>query len=186
MQRAPKSREHVPRGDSCTDTAEQSILQNESILPAQFFYGSADGARIEPLRRLAFAVLIDAIHCFQSNFESRKPRAMRRFAEAREWLLGPPGDGPFGFANVCYLVDVDGARLRRALRQWQEMKRAGLPQLEVGGGPGPKGFGLSLLWAPRYKDASEASRYNCCHPVRALDAASRAPSIAAGTKAPRG
>lgn len=108
------------------DVADQS-LGDQIILPAQFFPGHADHARIEPLRRLAFAVLTDAIHCFQSNFGARKPRGIRQFGEAREWLLGPPGDGPFSFENVCYLVDVDAARLRQVLRLWQERKRAGLP-----------------------------------------------------------
>jgi hypothetical protein len=103
------------------------FLGDQIILPAQFFPGHADHARIEPLRRLAFAVLTDAIHCFQSNFGARKPRAVRLFAEAREWLLGPGGDGPFSFENVCYLVDVDAARLRQVLRHWQERRRAGLP-----------------------------------------------------------
>jgi hypothetical protein len=108
------------------DIADQR-LDDQIILPPQFFPGHADHARIEPLRKLAFAVLTDAIHCFQANFGARKPRGIRQFAEARDWLLGPPGDGPFSFENVCYLVDVDGVRLRQVLRLWLERKREGLP-----------------------------------------------------------
>ncbi len=90
------------------DAAEQ-FFQNQNILPAQFFAGRADSGRIEPLRKLAFAVLIDAVHCFQANFGTKKHTNARQFVEAREWLLGPNGDGPFSFENVCFLVGVDGS-----------------------------------------------------------------------------
>jgi hypothetical protein len=108
------------------DAAEQ-FFQNQNILPAQFFAGRADRGRIEPLRKLAFAVLIDAVHCFQANFGTTKHTRARQFVEAREWLLGPNGDGPFSFENVCFLVGVDGARLQESLRKWQAAKRDGLP-----------------------------------------------------------
>ena len=108
------------------DLAEQ-LFQNQTILPAQFFAGRADDGRIEPLKKLSFAVLIDAIHCFQTNFGAKKRANLLQYQEAREWLLSLTGDGPFSFENVCYVVGVDGARLRQALRQWQTLKREGLP-----------------------------------------------------------
>jgi hypothetical protein len=108
------------------DLTEQ-LFQNQTILPAQFYPSRLDSGRTEPLRKLSFAVLIDAIHCFQTNFGAKRRANLLQFQEAREWLLGPTGDGPFSFENVCYVVGVDSAGLRQALRRWQAMKRAGLP-----------------------------------------------------------
>ena len=53
------------------------------------------------------AVLVDAVHIFQTRFGASQPIRRREFNEAREWLLGPSGDGPFTFENVCLLLDVD-------------------------------------------------------------------------------
>jgi hypothetical protein len=109
------------------DAVEQTILQNQNILPAQFFNHSPDAARMEPLRRLALAVLMDAVRVFQNQFGARTLNGRRQFNEAREWLLGAPGQGPFSFENVCYITNIDAVHLRKSLRGWQTMKRAGQP-----------------------------------------------------------
>ena len=103
------------------------VFGNQNILPAQFFRGRRDGGRTEPLRRLAFAVLVDAVHVFQLNFGTTPAGRKRQFNEARDWLLGRPGHGPFCFENVCYVLDIDPSGLRRWLWRWQAMKRAGQP-----------------------------------------------------------
>lgn len=109
------------------DMDEPTFIENQTLLPAQFFPSRPDAARMEPLRRLALAVLMDAVHVFQTNFGARTRAGMHQFYEAREWLLGAPGQGPFSFQNVCYLVNIDPLHLRRSLRRWQAMKRAGQP-----------------------------------------------------------
>ena len=81
---------------------------------------------MEPERRLAFAVLADAVRCFQLNLGAQGRCKMREFAEAQSWLFETRDDGPFSFENVCYLLEVHPANLRRALRQWQAMKVAGV------------------------------------------------------------
>ena len=50
-------------------------------LPEQFF---ADRHQFgEPIKRLMFAVLNDAICCYQTNVEVRRPHAQRLLAEAK-------------------------------------------------------------------------------------------------------
>ena len=109
------------------ETWDSQNFSNESVVPAQIFAGRADDGRIEPLKKLAFAVLVDAVHVFQLNFASSQHRARRQFEEARQWLLGAPGQGPFCFENICYLLGVDPSALRSSLLQWQTRKRAGQP-----------------------------------------------------------
>ena len=111
------------------EMAEPIVFENESILPAQFFPRRRDVARMDPFRRLALAVLVDAVHVFQTNFDASRPSRRREFNEAREWLLSPTGRGPFAFANVCFLLDIDPSRLRAWLGRWQALKRAGRPCL---------------------------------------------------------
>lgn len=107
--------------------AEDVILENHNILPAQFFPRRRGMAEVEPHRRLALAVLLDAVHIFQANFDAINRRSRRDFDEAREWLFGAPGHGPFALENVCFLLDIDPSHLRRWLERWQVMKRAGRP-----------------------------------------------------------
>jgi hypothetical protein len=107
------------------DLIEPITFQNLNILPAQFFPRRRDNAAMDPLRRLAMAVLLDAVHVFQTTFGATRVRRRREFDEAREWLLGAPGQGPFALENVCFLVDIDPSGLRKWLQQWQAMKRAG-------------------------------------------------------------
>jgi hypothetical protein len=106
---------------------EAIILENHNILPAQFFPSRRGVAAMEPFKRLALAVLLDAVHIFQANFDATSHRGRRDFDEAQGWLLGAPGRGPFSLENVCFLLDIDPSRLRRWLGRWQTMKRAGRP-----------------------------------------------------------
>jgi hypothetical protein len=109
------------------DVAEQTIADGQDILPTQFYSDRPGLAPMEPLRRLAFAVLMDAVQVFQTNFGAPPSNRRLEFNEAQEWLFGPQGDGPFSFENVCFMLDVDASRLRSKLRLWRAMKRAGQP-----------------------------------------------------------
>jgi hypothetical protein len=94
-----------------------------AVLPAQFF---ADRHKFgEPIERLMFAVLNDAIRCYQTNFEGRRPHAQRLLAEAKEWLFSLPGEAPFSFESICEVLQIDTLRLRRALVRWSDEKLAG-------------------------------------------------------------
>jgi hypothetical protein len=110
-----------------SDVLEETILENQNILPVQFFSGRSNRARMEPLRRLACAVLIDAVRVFQTAFGTPRPDRRRQFNEAQGWLFSLVDHGPFSFENVCYLLDVEPSRLRISLRLWQAMKREGQP-----------------------------------------------------------
>ena len=61
------------------EMAEPTLFENQNIVPAQFFSGRRDGARMEPFRRLALAVLVDAVHIFQTKFDASQPSRRREF-----------------------------------------------------------------------------------------------------------
>jgi hypothetical protein len=65
-----------------------------AVLPKQFF---ADRRKLgKPIERLMFAVLNDAIRCYQTNVGVRRPHAQCLLAETKEWLFSPPDDAPPG------------------------------------------------------------------------------------------
>ena len=94
-------------------------LQPDTILPSQFYGSRRDNAETEPLRRLMSAVLEDAINCFQRNAAApgNGLRRRREYIEARQWLFGKEGSGPFSFENVCSVLGIHPGNLRRKLSQ---------------------------------------------------------------------
>ena len=102
------------------------MLYESAILPAQFYANRRSNAEMEPERRLAFAILADAVRCFQLNLGSQMRSKMRAFREAELWLFETTQDGPFSLENVCYMPELHPADVRRALRQWQALKIAGV------------------------------------------------------------
>jgi hypothetical protein len=109
------------------EMSEPVVFESENILPAQFFPRRRDDNPMHPFRRLALAVLVDAVRVFQTNIDASRPSRRGKFNEARQWLLGPPGRGPFAFGNVCFLLGIDPSRLRKWLGRWQALNRAGRP-----------------------------------------------------------
>jgi hypothetical protein len=115
------------RSDQHLNDPGEPMLFESAILPAQYYPSRRSNAEMEPERRLAFAVLTDAIRCFQLNLGAATRSKMREFAEAESWIFAATDDGPFSFENVCYLLEIHPADVRKVLRQWQAMKAAGLP-----------------------------------------------------------
>jgi hypothetical protein len=94
-----------------------------AVLPEQFF---ADRHKFgEPIKRLMFAVLNDAIRCYQTNVGVQRPHAQRLLAETKEWLFRLSGDAPFSFESICEVLEIDAPRLQRALLRWCDLKLAG-------------------------------------------------------------
>src|SRR5690242_1818388 len=76
-------------------------------------------------RKLMFAVLLDAIECFQKYLTLPGPYARRLFENAEEWIFDNNRDWPFSFVNVCDALEIDCSYLRKGLSEW---KRRAAPQ----------------------------------------------------------
>ena len=94
-----------------------------AILPKQFF--PERHKFDEPIERLMFAILNDAIRRYQNSIGVQHPHARHLFRETEEWLFKLPGRDPFSFESICELLEIDAQRLRRALRRWRDQKKAG-------------------------------------------------------------
>jgi hypothetical protein len=106
---------------------EFSVL--EGILPLQF-YGARRGiSETEPVQRLMIAMLVDAVRCFQTKFEARRPGMRQEFAEVRSWIFSDRDDGPFTFRAVCDELEVDPEALRKGLLRWAAERGSSKPRM---------------------------------------------------------
>jgi hypothetical protein len=81
--------------------------------------------------RLMAGILIDAVRCFQNNFEARHPSRRQEFREARLWIFDDRETGPFSFRSVCDSLEVDSRGLRNWIVRWLEERRSGERQRKI-------------------------------------------------------
>ena len=127
-----------------TQLQENSGFESSSILPVQFFSSRHVKSEMEPERRLALAVLTDAVRCFQRNIRTRSRTKIREFTEVKSWLFQTEDKGPFSFDNICYLLDIQPDFLREGLRQWRALKLVGNPSLPLVRRPSVKGEAITI------------------------------------------
>ncbi|MFQ5667589.1 MAG: hypothetical protein ACE5I7_14350 [Candidatus Binatia bacterium] len=106
------------------------LLQPDTLLPSQYFAALKRKGRHEPERRLAIAVLQDAVDCFQKHLRARDRKARQLFLDAEEWLVSDDRSWPFSFENVCDLLQINPEYLRRGLLRWKA-RQLNEPQRKV-------------------------------------------------------
>ena len=62
------------------------LLLPDTLLPSQYFAALKRKGAHEPERRLAVAVLQDAVDCFQKHLRARDRKARQLFVDAEEWI----------------------------------------------------------------------------------------------------
>ena len=109
----------------------ESLFEEDVILPEQYFERLRQKADFPAEQRLLFAVLEDAVHCFQANLFARTLRRQQAFEEAEQWLLEPEMDATVTLEYVCDVFGFDAAYVRTGLRQWRDRQRASDPGAAV-------------------------------------------------------
>src|SRR5215469_7444707 len=107
-----------------SESTDSDLTQPEAVLPVQFYGPRRQASDFEPLQRLLIAMLVDAVHCFQTSFGATKSENRLEFAEARGWIFSEKNDGPFSFRAVCDALDLDPKTIRRDLSRWAEGRAA--------------------------------------------------------------
>ena len=97
----------------------------EIMTPAQYCTGRRGGRENEPLKRLMIAVLADALTCYQFAETAESEVRCRLSREAGCWLFDEKSEGPFSFDSVCEVLAINPAQIRRQLRRWRILDRAG-------------------------------------------------------------
>lgn len=99
-------------------TAEEkvgSLFQPDPVLPAQYFETLRRKIPLEPEIKLMFAVLEDAIVCFQKYASARGSKKRRLFRETEEWIHEEDNDWLFSFENICSVLGLDPNYIRHGL-----------------------------------------------------------------------
>ncbi|OGZ46215.1 MAG: hypothetical protein A3C84_01720 [Candidatus Ryanbacteria bacterium RIFCSPHIGHO2_02_FULL_48_12] len=137
---------------------DRSIFMQDILTPDQFFDRIRNVLYRQPEKRLLYAILFDAIHCFQAYLLANKTHQKRLYTEAAAWLFGDDTTWHFSFLNICDLLDLDAGYLRIGITQWREhtIKRA-----EMGKNP-PKrrdavGEQVVAMLLPAHKGKTPAS-----------------------------
>ena len=72
--------------------------------------------------RLMFAVLENAVECFQKHVLARKPGRKQLFEEAEEWFLDKENEALYWFENICETLGLHPDPIRKGLMVWKEAK----------------------------------------------------------------
>jgi hypothetical protein len=99
-----------------------SLFEQETLLPDQH----ADlhrAAHRNGEHRLLYAVLEDAVRCWQMYQSATTTRGQRLFCEAATWFADQDDSAPFTFIAICQLFDLEPDYVRAGLRLWSERHR---------------------------------------------------------------
>jgi hypothetical protein len=84
-------------------------------------------ASVEPIRRLMAGILIDAVRCFQRNFEARSSDRRQKFREARVWIFDTR-ETDLSLSRACNSLEIDPRSLRNSIVGRQKDRRSGEKQ----------------------------------------------------------
>ncbi len=102
------------------DGGEIHPLLSPDALPPEPSYGqTAVPPQVQGEAALMYAVLEDAIDCFQKQFVKGGKRTQRLAQEAEEWLFTNDPHWPFSFVNICAALGLDPEHIRMGLRRWR-------------------------------------------------------------------
>ena len=99
-------------------------IQDELLLPVQYAALVRGDRPLAPEHRLLWAVLEDAVRCWQVHERRRSSRDRRLFRDVTEWFASDDDGSPFSFIAICQLFDLDPSYLRGGLQRWSDRRRA--------------------------------------------------------------
>jgi hypothetical protein len=100
-------------------------LEDAAMLPAQFFNPPGGAYKVRGEVALLYAVLEDAVMCFQQGATTNERRARRLAREAKEWFLANDYHWPFSFVSICAILGLDPEYIRLGLKRWNRSHPAG-------------------------------------------------------------
>ena len=96
------------------------FLPPAAVLPEQFHDRTSRTGTVRGEVELMRAVLFDAVECFRKYTGQPCRDARRRAYEAAQWLFADDVHWPFSFVNICAVLGLNPAYVRRGLRGWKQ------------------------------------------------------------------
>jgi len=101
-------------------TTASQILPSAAVLPEQFHGSPHEATSFSREASLMRAVLADAIECLQRPVGRNTPEVQRLARDAEFWLFADDDRWPFSFMNICAVLGLDAAYVRRGLQCWRQ------------------------------------------------------------------
>jgi hypothetical protein len=98
-----------------------SLFQADELAPYDFEENCQRKDRYGPEERLLFAILEDAISCYQMYLLAQKQPDRLLFKEAEWWIFDNSPEF-ISFNSICEILRVDPGYLRRGLLGWKEWR----------------------------------------------------------------
>ena len=109
------------------DERAMAIFQPDVLIESQYLATQTRRVHLDAERVLMFAVLRDAVSCFQDNVGSSCKRKQAMHHDAEEWILDNDRSHLFAFDNVCEILGLDPQYLRAGLLRWKSAALQGRP-----------------------------------------------------------
>ena len=87
-----------------------------NALPEQFFNTRISLARVCPETALMYAVLEDALLCFQERLAGSPHQQRCRAQEAARWFASGDQHSPYSFVRICAELGLDTEDIRNKLK----------------------------------------------------------------------
>jgi hypothetical protein len=107
-----------------TASSLDSPIEDELLLPVQYVALVRGDRQLVPEHRLLWAVLEDAVRCWQIHERRTTSRDQHLFRDVAEWFASDDDGSPFAFIAICQLFGLEPSYLRGGLQRWSDRRRA--------------------------------------------------------------
>jgi hypothetical protein len=97
-----------------------AIFQPDVLIENQFQSTQTRRLPLDSERVLMFAVLRDAVSCYQDHVSAKCKRKRLMHLEAEEWILDQDRSHLFSFENLCEALGFDPDYMRAGLLRWKD------------------------------------------------------------------
>lgn len=122
LQNRLRTRTNDPTMKTRDVTAEdkvQELFQPDTLLPSQYFDRIRRRASSDGERRLMVAILEDAVDVYRKQAGARDRKRRQLFEDAEAWIESSDTSWIFSYENICDVLGIDAAYLRKGLRVWK-------------------------------------------------------------------
>lgn len=100
------------------------LFQSDDLAEYEYRRTGERRTFLEPEKRLMFAVLEDAILCFQRFMHASAKKEKRLYEDAAAWIFEHDDDRTFSFECICDICGMSPEFLRGGLRRWRARSRS--------------------------------------------------------------
>ena len=102
-----------------TERPTSELFQTDELAASEYLREHKRATPLYPEQRLLFAVLQDAIACFQRLATSDEKKDRQLYESATKWIFEQPSDAPVTFEMACEACGFDADYLRSGLQEWR-------------------------------------------------------------------